>query len=99
MISEIWDGQVSDGATPTTPPADVPCRISLRILGIFTRVEGSVRKRASRPAIEMTTSLRAGGFMRGLRKQKSGDDKDGKTESGNPDFIAPAAVHNRLLTS
>src|SRR6185437_10711189 len=52
------EGHESDGATPTTPAADTPLRISLRMFGAFTCSDGWFSSRASRPSIEITTSLR-----------------------------------------
>src|SRR5580698_10481861 len=79
-----------------TPPADVPCRISLRMLGILTRVGGSVRNRSSSPAMETTTSLRAPALRPGWAKSRRGMTRTAGAKRSNPDFTV-AAVHNHLL--
>jgi hypothetical protein len=92
VTSEIPDDHVSEGATPTTPLADVPCLTSLRILGTFNRDAGSVRNRSSIPAMEITMSLWALGLRADCARRSAGRTTAAKRNRSNPDFTVVQSI-------
>jgi hypothetical protein len=107
VSSDISDGQVSDGATPTTPLDTTPSRASFRMFGIFTRDAGSDRKRSSSPDIEITTSFLDDGLcavcaatIATLKAKEAVRMKQGraKRRSNNPDLSAQCIRKRNNLT-